>query len=79
MKKYILISCFVVSIFGLLSCEDEDPITQSVNYITACDEAEFDIQFTGTKFWDDDLGQWYDLDTEPKQTDGFIKKPYKNY
>lgn len=67
MKKYILISFFVVSMFGLLSCEDEDPITQSVNYITACNEAEFDIQFTGTNFWDDDLGQWYDLDNTGNQ------------
>ena len=62
MKKYILISCFLVSIFGLLGCEDEDPITPSINYITACNEAQFDIQFDNTQFWDSDIGQWYNLD-----------------
>lgn len=55
-KVFLFISIFSMIFF---SCEDEDPTTQSTNYITACNEARFEIQFYGTNFWDNDLGQWY--------------------
>ena len=59
MKKQLLILLCLPLLFS--SCEDEDVTTQSVNYITACTEAEFEIQFFGTEFWDSDLNVWYDL------------------
>ncbi|MEE2931585.1 MAG: hypothetical protein VX370_03575 [Bacteroidota bacterium] len=59
-KFYHLI--FFLTFLICISCNDEDPTTQSANYITACNEAEFEIQFFGTNFWDSELGQWYNLD-----------------
>ena len=59
-KTIYLLLLFIFLI--CISCDDEDPTTQSLNYITACNEAEFEIQFFGTHFWDSYLGQWYNLD-----------------
>ncbi len=61
MKKLIIILLTIPLLFS--NCqEDEDPTTISVNYITACNEAEYDLTINGTNFWDSDNGVWYSID-----------------
>lgn len=58
MKK--IIPCIFLCLL-FIACEDEDPITPSLNYITACNETEFTVSFSNTNFWDEDNAVWYNF------------------
>lgn len=58
MKK--IIPCIFFCLL-FITCEDEDPTTVSLNYITACNEVEFTVSFSNTNFWDEDNAVWYNF------------------
>jgi hypothetical protein len=63
MKKLTFFFMILTTMLVYSGCqEDEDPTTISTDYITACNEAEFDITFNGTNFFNMEDGNYYSLD-----------------
>jgi hypothetical protein len=72
MKKLLLITTVITALLVFNACEEDVPnpnpnpntvITTGTNcYLDDCNEGTFTITWSGTNFWDEENGTWYNAD-----------------